>query len=186
MTIQHRHGNRLDRLKEDGSIVKTQEDLENTLNHYFANLLQELDRDREEAQREVLRYFPKLITEDHNKVLGKAIEMSEFEMEVTQMAKDKASGPDGFTSNFFHTGWEWLKEEIVALVEKSRRSGNILKVLNSTFMALIPKESGTKYLGKLKLIALCNVIYKIISKVIANRLKPLLPLIISMEHHLSS
>ena len=143
-TIQHRKGNRLDRLKkEDGSIAETQEDLENTLHHYFANLLQEPDRDREEAQREVLRHIPKLITEYHNKVLGKAIEMSEFEMEVTQMAKYKASGPDGFTSNFFHAGWEWLKEEIVALVEDSQISGNILKALNSTFMALIPKESST-------------------------------------------
>ena len=62
--------------KEDGSIAETQEDLENTLNHYFANLLQESNKYREEAQREVLRYIPKLITEDHNKVLGKAIEMS--------------------------------------------------------------------------------------------------------------
>ena len=68
----------MDRLKkEDGSIAETQEDLENALNHYFANLLQEPDKDREESQREVLRHIPKLITEDHNKVLGKAIEMSE-------------------------------------------------------------------------------------------------------------
>ena len=81
--------------------------------------MQELDKDREEAQREVLRHIPKLIMEDHNKVLGKAIEMSEVEMVVNQMVKDKASGPHGFTSNFFHAGWEWLKEEIVALVEDS-------------------------------------------------------------------
>ena len=139
-TIQHRQGNRLDKLKkEDGSIAETQEDLENTLNHYFANLLQEPDRDREEAQREVLRHIPKLITEDHNKVLGKAIETSEVEMEVNKMVKDKAPSLDGFTSNFFHAGWEWLKEEIAALVEDSRISGNILKALNSNFLALIPK-----------------------------------------------
>ena len=125
--------------KEDESIAKTQEDLENTLNHYFANLLQEPERDREEAHREVLRHIPKLIMEDHNKVLGKSIEMSEVEMVVSQLAKDKAPGPNGFTSNFFHAGWEWLKEEIVALMEDSRISGNILKSLNSTFLALIPK-----------------------------------------------
>ena len=83
--------------KEDGSISKTQEELENTLNHYFANLLQEPARDREEAQREFLRYIPKLIMEDHNKVLGKAIEMSEVEMVVNQMVKDKVSSPNDFT-----------------------------------------------------------------------------------------
>ena len=48
--IQHRQGNHMDRLKrEDGSIAETQEELETTLNSYFPKLLQELDKDREEA-----------------------------------------------------------------------------------------------------------------------------------------
>ena len=88
------------------------------------------------------------------------------------MAKDKAPGPDGFTTNFFHACWDWLKEEIWALVEDSRKSGSILRALNSTFLTLIPKESGTEDPRKLRPIALCNVIYKIIFKVIANRLRP--------------
>ena len=67
------------------------------------------------------------------------------------------------------------------LVKESQKSGSILKAFNSTFLALIPKESGTEDPGKLRPISLCNVIYKIISKVIANHLKPILPLIISLE-----
>ena len=55
-------------------------------------------------------------------------------------------------------------------MEDSRKSGNILKSLNATFLTLIPKESGTEDPGKLRPIALRNVIYKIISKTIANRL----------------
>ena len=126
-------------------------------------------------------HIPKLITKDHNQILDKAIEMAEVEIAMNQMAKDKASGPDGFTTNFFHAGWDWLKDEIVALVEDSRKLGSILKALNSTFLALIPKESGTEDPGKLRTISLCNVIYKIITKVMANHLKPILPLIISSE-----
>ena len=45
--------------------------------------------------------------------------MDEVETVVNKMAKDKASGPDGFTTNFFHASWNWLKEEIVELVENS-------------------------------------------------------------------
>ena len=71
-----------------------------------------------------------------------------------------------------------MKEEVWALVEDSRKLGNILKALNATFVTLIPKESGTEDPSKLRPIALCNVIYKIMSKNIANRLCPLLPLII--------
>ena len=58
----------------------------------------------------MLSHIPKIITEDHNQILGKAIEMVEVENDVKQMAKDKAPGPNGFTTNFFHAGWDWLKE----------------------------------------------------------------------------
>ena len=66
-------------------------------------------------------------------------------------------------------------------MEDSRKSESVLRALNSTFITLIPKESGTNDPSKLRPITLCNVIYKIISKVIANHLKPLLPLIIYLE-----
>ena len=48
-------------------------------------------------------------------------------------------------------------------------------------MTLIPKEAGADSPDKFRPIALCNVIYKIISKVIANLLKPLLPKLICPE-----
>ena len=67
------------------------------------------------------------------------------------------------------------------MVEDSRNIGKILRALNSTFLTLIPKENGTEDPRKLRLIALCNFIYEIISKVMANHLLPLLPLFISLE-----
>lgn len=57
----------------------------------------------------------------------------------------------------------------------------ILPSLNATFITLVPKLYQAATPEKFRPIALCNVIYKIISKVIANRLKPLLPLLISPE-----
>ena len=84
--------------------------------------------------------------------------MEEVEEAFKQMVKDKALGPDGFIINFFHAGWDRLKEEVWELVEDSRKLGTILKVLNATFLTLMPKESGTEDPGKLKQIALCNVI----------------------------
>ena len=82
VAIQHRQGNRMDRMKKDGSIAESQEELETTLNSYFSKLLQEPERDREEAQREVLSHIPKLIMDDHNQILRKAIEMVEVENAV--------------------------------------------------------------------------------------------------------
>ena len=143
--------------------------------------MKETKGDRQESHREVFRHIPKIISDEHNHMLGKPIEMAEVEAAIKQMAKDKAPGPDRFTMNFFHACWDWLKEEIWALVEDSRRTQKILRALNSTFLMLIPKENGTEDLGKLRPIALCNVIYKIISKVMANHLHPMLRLIISPE-----
>ena len=70
---------------EDKNIAETQEELETTLNSYFAKLLQEPEEDREEAQREVFRHIPKLIMDEHNHILGKAIETTEGEMAIKQM-----------------------------------------------------------------------------------------------------
>ena len=97
------------------------------------------------------------------------------------MALGKAPALDGFTSNFFHFFWDLVKEDVLNIVEESRTKKGVLKAFNATFLTLIPKEVGADTPDKFRPIALSNVIYKIISKVIANRLKPLLPLLISPE-----
>ena len=58
-------------------------------------------------------------------------------------------------------------------------SGNLLKSINHTFITLIPKVSNPESVSEFRPISLCNVLYKIISKVIANRFKPLLNSIVS-------
>ena len=100
---------------------------------------------------------------------------------VQEMPNGKAPGLDGFTVEFFKYCWEVVKHAIYGVVEDSRRSASILKALNSTMITLIPKENEATTLDNYRPIALCNVVYKIISKVIANRLKPLLPTLISQE-----
>ena len=74
-----------------------------------------------------------------------------------------------------------LKTDVWNIVEKSRLSRRILPTLNATFLTMIPKNEGVDSLNKFRPISLCNVIYKIITKVIANRLKPLFPSLISPE-----
>ena len=107
--------------------------------------------------------------------------MEEVEEVVRSMPNDKAPRPDGFIINFYKACRSIVKKEVWGVVEDSRRSGTILKSINSTFIALIPKVEEANQPDKFRPISLCNVIYKIISKVIANTLKSILPGIISEE-----
>ena len=82
------------------------------------------------------------------------------------------------SSLFFQSYWLDIGMDITQAVLSSLNSGSILKAINHTFITLIPNKNPKK-VTEFRPISLCNVIYKIISKVIANRLKPLLNSIIS-------
>ena len=68
--------------------------------------------------------------------------------------------------------------DITQVVLSCLNSGSILKSINHTFIILIPKVKNLERVSEFRPISLCNVIYKVVSKVIANRLKPLLNSII--------
>jgi hypothetical protein len=66
-------------------------------------------------------------------------------------------------------------------VEESRQTGRTLRAFNATFLSLIPKEHGAGMPGKFRMISLCNVVLKIIIKVMENHLKSLMPGLVSQE-----
>jgi hypothetical protein len=100
---------------------------------------------------------------------------------VQELPNGKAPGPYGFTMEFFKSCWEVVKHDVYGVAEDSKCLTSILKALNATMITLIPKENEARTPDRYRPIALRNVVYKIISKVIANRLKPLLPSLISEE-----
>jgi len=71
--------------------------------------------------------------------------------------------------------------QILEMVEESKRKGRVNGALNATFLALIPKSNKPESFGGYRPIALCNLVYTIISKIIASRLKSCLSFGISKE-----
>eukprot|EP00253_Pinus_taeda_P023451 PITA_23451 len=180
--IDYRNANRILELKNnEGAILRNHNDISALLSNHFHDIAQEPNVNREAAIQETTNAIPRLITEEQNWSLRKKITMEEVEEAVRSMPNDKAPGPDGFTINFYKACWEIVKNDIWEIVEDSRKSKTLLKSLNSTFIALVPKVEEANTPEKFRPIALCNVIYKIISKIIANRLKMVLPGIISHE-----
>jgi hypothetical protein len=109
------------------------------------------------------------------------ITQEEVDQAVKEMPLGKAPGSDGFTTQFFHYCWSLIREEVWQVVEESRTSRQVLSAFNATFLTLIPKEEWVTHPKQFWPISLCNVIYKIITKVIALWLKPVFPFIISKE-----
>ena len=120
-----------------------------------------------------------MVTEDMNAKLVERYTAEEVAAAIIEMAPLKALEPDGMSPLFFQTYWPDIGMDIIEVVLFSLNSGSLLKSINHTFITLIPKVKNPETVTEFRPISLCNVIYKIISKVIANRLKPLLNSIIS-------
>jgi hypothetical protein len=97
------------------------------------------------------------------------------------MPKEKIPGPDGWTHELFQTFFDIMGEDLHKVVEESRSTGHIPGALNATFFALIPKVSKPDTFNDFRPISLCNFVYKVISKIIASRIKDKLASSISFE-----
>ena len=85
-----------------------------------------------------------------------------------------ASSPDGMSHIFYKTFWNIVGEDVTAVVLNALNTGIIPESINATFICLIPKIKNPKKVSDFRSISLCNVIYKLIAKVVVNRLKKFL------------
>lgn len=107
--------------------------------------------------------------------LTKEVSATEIKKTLFRMPKEKAPGPDGFTVEFFKEAWSIVGTDCTIAIQSFFRYGFLPKGLNSTILALIPKKEEAKVMKDYRPISCCNVIYKVISKILANRLKCILP-----------
>jgi ribonuclease HI len=91
----------------------------------------------------------------------------------------KAPGPDGLHAVFYKRFWDMLGEDLADEVLTALNSAMVPNGWNETTIVLIPKVQNPERVTQFRPISLCNVVYKVISKILANRLKQVLPDLIS-------
>jgi mannosylglycoprotein endo-beta-mannosidase len=165
-------------LKDDGSSLDNYE-IFNSAPSFYKTLFN---------QESYWNTFPKLVvkkflTERSQSWLIREISTTEVKEALFQMEGDKAPGPDGFNASFYQHNWNTVGGDVTDVVLSFFKSGKLLKQVNHTFLALVPKSADSSSLNDFRPISCCNVLYKIIAKVLANRLKVVIEELISQNQH---
>ena len=114
------------------------------------------------------------ISAQENDMLITVPSIDDIKRVVFEMHPLKASGPDRMPGLFYRHYWSIVGDQLVATVQSFFRKGWLLRELNHTYITLIPKVQGAHNFNKFRPISLCNVCYKVISKILVSRLGPLL------------
>lgn len=117
--------------------------------------------------------LPKL-TDQMKHSLLEPVSFEEIKNSLWGMKPYKAPGPDGLHPVFFQRFWNMTSESLVKFVRDFFCKKRFPMGANDTLISLIPKCKGPENMGQFRPISLCNVPYKMISKILVNRIRPLL------------
>ena len=157
-------------LTEQGSILKAQQHFYQTL--YTSNTEVFFDIPNNSGVK---------ITDIQKNQMEAQITMLECGEALRSMKNDKAPGNDGLTVNFFKVFWPVLKDLLLLLYREVITSGELNSSARKGVITLIPKKKDLTQLKNWRPITLLNMDYKILGKVIARRLKQVLPDIIGPQ-----
>ncbi|KAF7135314.1 hypothetical protein RHSIM_Rhsim08G0091800 [Rhododendron simsii] len=119
------------------------------------------------------------VTEQMNNSLTRQFSAMEIRLALFDMDPSKAPGADGMTAGFYQKYWAVVGEDVTMAVQSFFQSGHMLKSFNHSQIVLIPKVKTPVQVSQFRPISLCNVFYKIIVKALSNRLRHILPFLIS-------
>ncbi|XP_020681303.2 uncharacterized protein LOC110098734 [Dendrobium catenatum] len=149
-----------------------------------------------EVSRAIVNHFKKLYNPTfkpaiyHSIPAGQTVPIHLYDMLIASVSFDEVKkavfegsvsstpGPDGFSFGFYSKAWHLIGFQVFKAVSYFFTSGSFPKRMKAMAITLIPKNSHATHINDYRPISLCNVFYKIIAKILANRLKKVLPLII--------
>ena len=167
MANAHRRNNSMDKIKINGVWLSEEQEVREGVANAYQQMLSEDSNWKAAIGRLQLDQLSHQEAEN--------LEIPFYEEEVhyalMDMNGDKAPGLDGFTMAFWQNCWDFVKEEVIEMFKEFHEQSSFLKSLNTTFLVLLPKKGGDEDLGDFRPISLVGGLYKLMAKVLANRLK---------------
>ena len=120
----------------------------------------------------------KSINQQQNQLLVGCFSEEEIKRAVWECGNEKSPGPDGLNFKFIKQFWQLLKPEITRFIFEFHANGIFPKGSNASFITLVPKVPDPQNLNDFRPISLIGCVYKIVVKLLSNRLKRIMPEII--------
>jgi hypothetical protein len=172
-----RKKNLIKKLKDaNGNWVEGTSMLKPLVFYYFSNLF---TSEIQEIDPAVLEKVQQKVTQNMNDDLMATFSAEDVKKAAFSIGDFKAPGPDGLHAIFYKKFWGLCGEQITNEILQALNTGIIPEGWNDTTIVMIPKVDSPELVTQYRPISLCNVIYKIISKMLALRLKKILPEVIS-------
>ncbi|XP_061355349.1 uncharacterized protein LOC133299869 [Gastrolobium bilobum] len=176
-TIIHMNTNKILRLKNDNQTwISDPSALQELARNFYLKLFKEEDSNRKWIATE--DWWP-IITQDTLQDLKKPPSMKDIRHAIFDMVSFKAPGVDGFQAIFFQQNWDRIKDQVCQEICYLWQNPADIKRINSTLLVLIPKVAAPTLMSHMRPISLCSVLYKVLSKIVVIKLKPIMERIIS-------
>jgi hypothetical protein len=158
-------------------VVTKDEDLVQAVQDHFATRFTTNSAVLQNAQerREVMSKLDPLVTAEQNDELLSLPDNKEITVVVSLLKKEKSSGIDGLTSETLQICWDFIKVQCCQLVRDFWQGGSLPKLMLAAIIKLLYKGGKRAYVKNWWPISLLNVPYKLVAKLIANRLKGIVP-----------
>ena len=173
---------RMDKLtNENGTTTDDTENIKEQVGNFYKQLYKRNKNVKDCKVNDLINKIPKISDEERKSLEGE-ITLEEAGLALKQMKNGKSPGSDGFGAEFFKFFWKQLGPFVVRALNESYRDGELSATQKEGLITCIPKGDKPKeFIKNWRPISLLNVIYKIGSTCIANRMKKILPKLIDED-----
>uniref|UniRef100_A0A803N4Z2 Uncharacterized protein n=1 Tax=Chenopodium quinoa TaxID=63459 RepID=A0A803N4Z2_CHEQI len=122
------------------------------------------------VHQEVLNMGP-VLTEDQGRQICRPFSLEDVKQALWGIEENKAPGLDGYSSKFFKASWHIVGQDLSLTILDFFQNGKLLSQVNTTVLTMVPKVDNASKVSQYRPIACCNVLYKVIARMICSRLK---------------